>query len=319
VRFGHFEHFFSIERHDLLARLADHVIARFYPACAQAEDPYLALLASVTERTAELIAQWQSFGFCHGVMNTDNMSILGLTIDYGPFGFLDGFDPRHICNHSDNQGRYSYQQQPQAAYWNLFCLGRALLPLIGRQRGAAGDERALQDAHAALETYKDRFVDAREARMRAKLGLADKHDGDALLIDHLLELMAANRADFTLTFRHLGALEREPGGSGDAPVRDLFLDRPAFDVWAAAYRERLALESRDDLARRTAMDQVNPKYVLRNHLAETAIRAAREGEFGELARLAAVLSRPFEEQPQAAAYAALPPSWAAELSVSCSS
>jgi serine/tyrosine/threonine adenylyltransferase len=319
VRFGHFEHFYAADRTGELQALADHVIDRFYPACREADDAYLTLLDRVVARTAELVAQWQAVGFCHGVMNTDNMSILGLTIDYGPFGFIDGFDAGYICNHSDTQGRYAYRMQPQIAYWNCFCLAQALLPLIGAHyEEAARSERSVADAQSTLERFKDHFGPALERRFQAKLGLEDSREGDAALSDRLLALMHASRADFTLTFRRLAQVSSRDA-SGDSPVRDLFLDLPGIDGWLADYRARLAAEPRDDATRREAMNRVNPKFVLRNHLAETAIQRAKEKDFSELARLAAVLQRPFDEQPENEAYAALPPDWAGTLAVSCSS
>ncbi len=216
VRFGHFEHFSARNQIDELRRLADYVIDRFYPQCRGCErfagNAYAAFLEQVSERTAAMVAQWQSVGFCHGVMNTDNMSILGLTIDYGPFQFLDAFDPGHICNHSDEQGRYAYNRQPNVAYWNLFCLGQALLPLIGDQ------ELAL----AALESYKTVFPRELEARMRAKLGLAQALPDDRELIERILGLLAADRVDYTIFWRRLS---RHVAGDGSEPVRDLFLHR----------------------------------------------------------------------------------------------
>jgi uncharacterized protein YdiU (UPF0061 family) len=322
VRFGHFEHFYANDRVDELRKLADHVIDRFRPHCREADDPYLALLDDAVTTTAALMVEWQAVGFCHGVMNTDNMSILGLTIDYGPFGFIDGFDANHICNHSDTQGRYAYRMQPQIAYWNLFCLAQALLPLFGEHRGETDakvrTEHAIADAQAVLERFKERFAPALEARMRAKLGLELARDGDDALANRLFEIMHANRADFTLTFRHLAQLSKHDA-THDAPVRDLFLDRAAFDAWANDYRARLADEPRDDAARALAMNRVNPKYVLRNHLAQTAIERAAQKDFSEVERLARVLRRPFDEQPEHEAYAALPPDWASSLEVSCSS
>ncbi len=319
VRFGHFEHFYAADRTSELRALAEHVIDRFYPACREADDPVLALLDAVVARTAELVAQWQAVGFCHGVMNTDNMSILGLTIDYGPFGFVDGFNAGHICNHSDTQGRYAYRTQPQIAYWNCFCLAQSLLPLIGeRYDEAVRQERAIADTQTALDRFKGHFGPALESRFQAKLGLADAREGDAAFADRLLALMHASRADFTLTFRRLALVSRRDA-SGDGPVRDLFHDLAGIDGWLADYRARLAAETRDDAARREAMNRVNPKYVLRNHLAEAAIRRAKEKDFSELERLAAVLRRPFDEQPEHEAYAALPPDWADTLEVSCSS
>ncbi|PCE28631.1 hypothetical protein BWP39_00135 [Paraburkholderia acidicola] len=319
VRFGHFEHFYSNDDTDALRMLADHVIDRFHPHCREADDPYLALLNEAVHSTADLLAQWQAVGFCHGVMNTDNMSILGLTIDYGPFGFLDGFDANYICNHSDTQGRYAYQRQPQVAYWNLFCLAQGLLPLLGGPHDeAVRSERAIEDAQRVLEGFKTRFAPALEARMRAKLGLESERTGDDALANRLFSIMQANRADFTLTFRHLARISKHDA-SGDTAARDLFLDRPAFDAWANDYRARLSEETRDDATRAIAMNQVNPRFILRNHLAETAIRHAKEKDFSEVERLAAVLRRPFDEQPEHDAYAALPPDWASTLEVSCSS
>ena len=331
VRFGHFEHFYANDNVGALRALADHVIDRFYPRLREADDPYLALLDEAVRSTAALMVEWQAVGFCHGVMNTDNMSILGLTIDYGPFGFIDGFDANHICNHSDTQGRYAYRMQPQIAYWNLFCLAQALLPLFGAGRDAAGGsanadasddkaraERAVADAQAVLQRFKERFAPAFEARMRAKLGLETAREGDDELANRLFEVMHANRADFTLTFRHLARVSKD-GPHGDTSVRDLFLDRAAFDAWANDYRARLAHESRDDTARAAAMNRVNPKFVLRNHLAQAAIARAEQKDFSEVERLLQVLTRPFDEQPEHAAYAALPPEWASSIEVSCSS
>lgn len=322
IRFGHFEHWFSNDRPDMLKALADQVIERFYPECRAAEDPYLALLDQVVQRTALLVAQWQAVGFCHGVMNTDNMSILGLTLDYGPFGFMDAFDATHVCNHSDAQGRYAYRMQPRVAHWNCYCLAQAMLALIGQHRTdldeKAHTEAAIEAVQGVLSRFGEHFGPAFERAMRAKLGLELEREDDAALANALLEVMHASHADFTLTFRRLAGLSKRDA-SRDGPVRDLFIDRAAFDAWAVRYRERLALETRDDAARAAAMNRVNPKYVLRNHLAETAIRRARERDFSEVERLLDVLRHPFDEQPEYEAYAALPPEWASSLEVSCSS
>ncbi|CAG9164319.1 protein adenylyltransferase SelO [Cupriavidus pampae] len=325
IRFGHFEHFAAREDHASLRQLADFVIDRFYPALRdQSGNPYQALLREVSLRTADLMAHWQAIGFCHGVMNTDNMSILGLTIDYGPFGFLDAFDANHICNHSDQQGRYAYSQQPQIGFWNLHCLAQALLPLWREDTGDSEDARkaandaAAETAREALDPFRDRYAAAFFRLYRGKLGLQSADDGDEALLTGLFRLLHAQRVDYTLFWRNLARISGKDGGS-DAPVRDLFLDRAAWDAWAAEYRTRLRKESSDDAARAVAMNAVNPKYVLRNHLAETAIRAARDKDFSEVNRLLAVLSHPFDEQPEAEHYAALPPDWASGLEVSCSS
>ncbi len=304
IRFGHFEHFSARNQIDELRALADYVVERYYPACRAAANPYAALLQAVSERTAALLAQWQAVGFCHGVMNTDNMSILGLTIDYGPFQFLDAFVPGHVCNHSDQQGRYAYNRQPSIAYWNLFCLGQALLPLIGEQEVAL----------AALESYKSVFPAEFMARMRAKLGLSAERDGDAALIDGVLLLLARGGVDHTIFWRRLS----HAVGSGDfEPVRDLFPDREGWDRWLLSYSELIAQENQAQAA--DLMLKTNPKYVLRNHLGEQAIRAAKLGDFSVLQTLQQVLARPFDEHPGCEPLANFPPDWAAHIAISCSS
>lgn len=309
IRFGHFEHFaHTAENTQALRQLADFVIAAYYPECLDMPQPYVGLLEAVARKTGELLAHWQAVGFCHGVMNTDNMSILGLTIDYGPFGFLDAFDPGHICNHSDHQGRYAFARQPNVAFWNLHALAQGLLPLIGEP----------DDALAALEAYKTSFPQALERHMRAKLGLTTAQDNDRELIDGLLKRMAADRSDYSITLRRL-ALFSTAEGALNAPVRDMFIDREAFDAWAAQYTARLRAENSLDEERSLRMNRINPKYVLRNHLAEVAIRQAQAGDFTETQRLLKVLERPFDEQPEQSAYADFPPAWAQSIEVSCSS
>lgn len=304
IRFGHFEHFSYSGQHAQLKALADYVIDRFYPDCREAPQPYAALLEAVSERTARLMAAWQAVGFCHGVMNTDNMSILGLTIDYGPFQFLDAFDPNHICNHSDAQGRYAYNRQPNMAYWNLFCLGQALLPLIGEQ------ELAL----AALEPYKTLFPEALYARMRTKLGLADEQPDDKALVDDTFKLLAANKVDYSIFWRRLNGFTPQ---SGHEPVRDLFFDRESFNAWAQLYSQRLA--GVDAQQRAGLMHQSNPKFVLRNHLGEEAIRAAKLKDFSGVDTLLALLQSPCEEHPGHEKFAGFPPDWASSIEISCSS
>ena len=312
VRFGHFEHFAHSDQHDALRTLADFVIATQAPECAQAEQPVVALLERVARQTAELLAQWQAVGFCHGVMNTDNMSILGLTLDYGPFGFMDGFDPGHICNHTDSQGRYAYARQPNVAFWNLHALAQALLPLVGGADEAAR-ERGIEQLLGALEVYRQVFPAALLARMRAKLGLADAQDGDRELIDDWLRLLASTRVDYTIAHRRLARHAGAPSA-----LRDLFVERERFDAWYARYQDRLALETRSPAEREAAMLAVNPAVVLRNHLAEGAIRQAQAGDFSEVQRLLDVLQRPFDD-PSNPADADFPPDWAQQLEVSCSS
>jgi uncharacterized protein YdiU (UPF0061 family) len=308
VRFGSFEHWFYNDRKDELKTLADYVIDRFYPELRSNANPYQAFLAEVTRRTAHMIAQWQAVGFMHGVMNTDNMSILGLSIDYGPFGFMEAFDAAHICNHSDQQGRYSYQMQPGIGQWNCYALGQALLPLIGD----------VDSTHAALDIYKTEYQTRLDQLLHAKLGLKTHRKDDDKLIDAMFALLQNTHADFTLFFRRLGDLQVE-NPAADEPLRDLFIDRPAFDAWALQYRARLGQENSVEKERRLAMNAVNPKYVLRNYLAQSAIEKAQNKDYSEIAKLLRILEKPFDEQPEHAKYADLPPDWASELEVSCSS
>ena len=308
VRFGHFEHFAYRGQHAALRQLADYVIDRFYPECRDTMDfsgnAYAALLRTVSERTAEMVAHWQAVGFCHGVMNTDNMSMLGLTIDYGPFQFLDAFVPGHVCNHSDDQGRYAFNRQPNIAYWNLFCLGQALLPLIGEQ----------ETALVALEPYKTRFPDALASHMLAKLGLPQAQEADRELIEGIFKLLAQDAVDYTIFWRRLS---RFVGGEARSLVTDMFLDQAAIGAWLERYEQRLAALPRSEVAEQ--MLRVNPKFVLRNHLAELAIRQARVKDFSEVQRLLTLLERPFDEHPGFDAYADFPPAWAAGIEISCSS
>jgi uncharacterized protein YdiU (UPF0061 family) len=308
VRFGSFEHWHYRDKPEELRLLADYVIDTFYAGLRGAANPYAALLAEVTRRTARMIAGWQSVGFMHGVMNTDNMSILGLTLDYGPFGFMEAFDVNHICNHTDQGGRYSYANQVAIGHWNCYALGNALLPLIG----------TVEEAQQALDAYMPAFEAKMDELLHAKLGLASMRDGDRELIDGLFTIMQAGHVDFTLLFRRLGDLQLDAPAL-DAPLRDLFIDRPAFDAWAEGYRARLRSEASVDAERRAAMNRVNPKYVLRNYLAQQAIEQAQNGDYAGVRDLLAVLEQPFDEQPGKERYAALPPDWAAHLEVSCSS
>ena len=307
IRFGHFEHFAhsATDRSVELRMLADEVIDRHYPACRTTDrfggNAYAAFLEAVSERTAKLLAQWQAVGFCHGVMNTDNMSILGLTIDYGPFQFLDGFDPAHICNHSDTAGRYAFNQQPNVAYWNLHALAQALLPLIGDPDVAT----------AALASYKTVFPEAFDDRMREKLGLSGTAEDDRTLIDGALRLLAAERTDWTIFWRRLS----NAAESGDkSPVRDLFIDRTAVDAWLPRWQEQ-----RNAKPAMLPMHRVNPKFVLRNHLGQQAIELAQQKDFSGVETLLKLLETPFEEHAGHDAYAGFPPDWASKIEISCSS
>ena len=306
VRFGSFEVFYYRRQLDNLRLLADHVIGTFFPELEDAPDRYYRLLVEVTERTARLIARWQAVGFSHGVMNTDNMSILGLTLDYGPFGFMERFDHGYVCNHSDTQGRYAYGNQPHIGIWNLACLAQALTPLI-----------PVEQCNDALARYEPAYVTEYSARMRAKLGLATAESDDPGLVQDLLEIMAKNGVDYTIFFRTLG--EFRPGADYGS-LRESFAERASFDAWAQRYAARLAREASDDTERLARMNRTNPKYVLRNYLAQVAIdKATADRDYTEIDRLLGLLRRPFDEQPDMAAYAAPSPEWAQRIEVSCSS
>ena len=318
IRFGHFEHFAndaSPNGLEHLKQLADFVIAHHFQSDNfSLTNPYAQLLQCVTVSTANLLAQWQAVGFCHGVMNTDNMSILGLTLDYGPFQFLDGFNPQHICNHSDSMGRYAYGRQPQVAYWNLFCLAQALMPLIEEQ------ELAMK----ALESYKTTFADSWETRFLDKLGLDKQVDPalateDKTLLNDALQLLANEQVDFTLFWRRLShaAVQTQASCAEWQSVADLFIDQLAWTAWRDRYLTRLQTSPCPTAVSR--MLHVNPKFVLRNHLAEAAIQKSKLGDHSEVETLFNLLQFPFDEQLQFESYANLPPDWAANIEISCSS
>ncbi|WP_231712334.1 protein adenylyltransferase SelO [Vineibacter terrae] len=293
VRIGTFQ--FFARRGDLegVRLLADHVIERLYPEAAAAAQPYRALLDAVIERTAALVARWQQVGFIHGVMNTDNMSIAGETIDYGPCAFMDTYHPGTVYSSIDSGGRYAYGNQPRIAHWNLVRFAETLLPLLGDDEAAA-----IAAAQAAIDAFPARFEAAWLAGFRRKLGLAQARDDDAALIQDLLKRMAENSADFTLTFRRLAdAIET------DTPARDLFDDPAAFDAWAVSWRQRLAAEGGAAAERRIAMRAANPAFIPRNHRVEAVIAAAQESaDFAPLDELLAVLSAPYDDQPRFARY-----------------
>ena len=307
VRFGTFEIFYYRRQHEHLRVLADYVIDHHYPHLREAPDKYAALFAQVVERTARLIARWQAVGWAHGVMNTDNMSILGLTLDYGPFGFMDDYDAGFICNHSDHNGRYAFNQQPFIGLWNLSCLAQALLPLA--------EKDALKEG---LDGYMPLFEREYRSLMRAKLGLADVRDQDEELIREFLGLLQGSHADYTIVWRELGGFLSGRGMVNDR-LREHFLNRERFDAWAVQYAERLRAERSRDDDRQQAMNRVNPKYVLRNYLAQAAIEKAQQKDFAEIDRLLALLQHPYTDQPGMEGYAAPPPNWGKHLNVSCSS
>jgi len=300
IRVGSFQYFAARGELDAVKALADHVIARNYPELAQAENPYIALLESVTARQARLIAQWMQVGFIHGVMNTDNMSIAGETIDYGPCAFMDTYSHQQVYSSIDHQGRYAYNNQPGIGLWNLTRLAESLLPLM-----ADDTDTAVKIAESILQTYPELYERAWLEGMRNKVGLTaieDREQDDREIIEALFNLMADNDADFTLTFYYLSRMPLQ-ASEQDQSCRELF-DRPElFDSWLSRWRKRLMLETQSDAERQARMQSVNPVYIPRNHQVEAAIRAAEdEGDFSVFHDLHEVLQQPFTEQPGSERY-----------------
>ena len=300
VRVGTFQYFAARGDTEGVRLLADHVLARHYPQAAAAERPYRALLDAVVAAQAELIARWLLVGFIHGVMNTDNMSIAGETIDYGPCAFLDAYDPGKVYSSIDRMGRYAYGAQPRIALWNLTRLAETLLPLLAEDEGAA-----VAEAEEALAFFRPRFQQAYEAGLMLKLGLFTSREGDVELATAVLGALAENQVDFTLFFRRLADAQIE--GAGDAALRSLFLDPAGCDTLLVRWRERLRHETQDEASRRSAMNAVNPAYIPRNHQIEAMIAAAVEqDDFTRMDELLKVLSQPYDDQPEFARYAQPP-------------
>ncbi len=307
VRFGSFELFYYRGQYEQVKQLADYVISEFYPQFAEAENKYLEFLREIVNRTAKLIAQWQSVGFSHGVMNTDNMSIIGLTIDYGPFGFLDEYDENFICNHSDYTGRYAFNQQPNVGLWNLYKLAQTLIPLIEPE-----------EAETVLSEYQPAFFEKLIELMREKLGLQTAQEVDNELFFELLEILQKNTIDYTQFFRRLGEFKSAETEKNDL-LQQMFLDPNSFDDWARKYKSRLSAEHSTDAERRARMMNVNPKFVFRNHIAQAVIEQAEAGDYTEIDVLLKVLQRPFNEQPELERFSEPPPEGAPRVEVSCSS
>jgi uncharacterized protein YdiU (UPF0061 family) len=300
IRVGTFQFFAARGDTDAVRALADHVVERHYPEAADAPNRYRALLDGVIARQASLVAKWLGIGFIHGVMNTDNMSIAGETIDYGPCAFMDTYHPATVFSSIDENGRYAYGNQPAIAQWNLARLAETLLPLLGDD-----DEARIAEANAALTTFAPLFNAAYIAAFRRKLGLLEEKPDDLALIQDLLERMAQNRADFTLTFRQLADAAADP--AADAVVRAQFAEPGFFDEWAVRWRMRLASEGGSPEARREAMRTANPAFIPRNHLVEEMIAAAIvRRDFAPFERMLTVLSAPYDDQPGAERYAAAP-------------
>ena len=303
VRFGTFEYFYYAGEHDKLESLADYVIHESYPHLQGRDDAYFLMFSEVVDRTARLLAQWQSVGFNHGVMNTDNMSVGALTIDYGPYAMLDDYDFAFICNHTDTHGRYSFGQQPNVAYWNLAMLARALSPIVSQERL----EKKLDDFGPL---YTQTFVGI----MGAKMGFETEQEDDIILLKRLLNVLQKGQTDYTLFFRTLSRYD------GDmAPLADICIDREGMRDWLQAYDARLAKESRSAEARRDAMLKTNPKYVLKNYMLQEAIAKAERFDNSGVADLLAIAQHPFDELPQYERYAKATPREHKNLKLSCSS
>src|SRR5947208_9359130 len=296
IRVGTFQFFAARGDTDGVRRLADHVIGRHYPDVAKAERPYHALLEGVVARQADLVAPWLLVGFIHGVMNTDNTSISGETIDYGPCAFMDEYNPAQVFSSIDEMGRYAYANQPRIALWNLTRLAECLLPLFSDNQ-----DKAIEQAQVALGAFAEKFTAAYQAGLRKKAGLFTVRDADEALVQDLLDAMAKNQADFTLTFRHLS--DATLGTDGDENVRAQFTDPGAFSEWMARWRQRIAEEPQSASERQSAMRNVNPAFIPRNHRVEAVIQAAVGDDFAPFEELLTVLSKPYDDQPEFAAYA----------------
>lgn len=308
VRFGHFEYLFFSQQHDALRTLADYVIARHFPELAKAEQPYAALLQEIVERTAGMIAQWQAVGFNHGVMNTDNMSILGQTFDYGPYAFLDDFNPSNICNHTDHTGRYAFNQQPAIGLWNLSALGYAFTPLL--------DSAVINDI---LGGYEHHLQVAYSKAMRDKLGLSDAQQGDSHLFNALFSLLESEGVDYTLFFRRLSEIENDAllTAPSLSQFSDMIADTDSLSEWLSDYHQRI--HHLDSLERLNRMRATNPGFILRNSLAQQAIDAAEQGNMQPTHDLITVLADPFDAHPALAHLAQRPAEEDKDLTLSCSS
>lgn len=307
VRFGHFEWLYYSRRHDELRQLADYCLQRFYPACLDADNPYLAMFEEIQTRTASLVALWQTYGFVHGVLNTDNMSILGETFDYGPYTFMDTYEPDHIANKNDDAGRYAFFRQPAIVHWNLACLAQALLPLVERSQ---------------LETVLERFP-AQQAefqlrRQKARLGLQGQNAGDAQLVERLWQLFKQQRTDMT---RFFDCLTDAPDTESLPEILTEFTQAMPQDWadWWTRYQQRLQQEASSVPIRRQQMRSVNPRYLLRNYMAEEAIREATQGDYRLVNRLLPLLRHPGDLHTDLESYRQPPPDWARAICLTCSS
>lgn len=308
IRFGHYEYFFHHNKMKELDELAQYCLTYLFPEAKNSRSPHLAMFQEITKRTATLIAKWQAVGFAHGVINTDNMSILGLTIDYGPFGFLDNYEPKYICNHSDHTGRYAFEEQPSIGLWNLNALAHTFTRWL-----------TTEQLKETLATYQNHLVTHYHLLMSQKLGLADWQKNDSNLLAQFLDLLE-NKVDYHQAFRLLNQLFVDDINNEKCnDFIQLFEDTEAINQWLMQYRQRISKQTLNDEQRHNQQNSHNPKYILRNYLAEMAIRSANAGDYSEIAQLLNILNKPYDEQPEYDVYANAAPQWGKELVISCSS
>ena len=299
IRFGHFEYFKHNNKQEYISELLDHVIAEYFPDLTKKTDKYEIFFDRTIKSTAELIANWQAVGFAHGVMNTDNMSLLGETFDFGPFGFLEEYNPEFICNHSDDNGRYAFNNQPAIGLWNCQALAAALDEII--------DEEKLIES---LKNYQHYFYDYLIDLYRAKLGLKEKDKGDIELIESLLTWLQNSKKDYTNFFRNLHQVHE---------AENNIFDDEEGRLWLNKFNERFKLEKISKKESQELMLARNPKYILRNYLAHQAIEKAENGDYSEIDLLINLLAKPFDEHSEFETYSAASPDWGKSLEVSCSS
>jgi uncharacterized protein YdiU (UPF0061 family) len=305
IRFGHFEYFYYRNEHDKLQRLFDYCFKYHFSHVAQDQYPHLGMLKKIVSDTAELVAKWQAFGFNHGVMNTDNMSIHGITFDFGPYAFLDDFAPDFVCNQSDHQGRYAFEQQPSVALWNLNALAHAFSPYL-----------TISQIKSALGEFEPQLLSHYYDLMYKKLGLPLGGIGNQDLINQWLNLLEKDKRDYHISFRLLCDVNELADNSA---FINHFIDRDAATIWLKSYQAALLYQGKEPSIRQQQMKQCNPNYVLRNYLAQLAIDDCEQGDFGKFEELLNVLQQPFADLPQYAQYAKSPPNWGKHLKISCSS
>ncbi len=296
IRFGHFEYLMHNKKTECIPILLDHVIENYFPELKESKDGYTDLFEKIVSSTASLIAKWQAFGFAHGVMNTDNMSILGETFDFGPFGFLDEYSPGFICNHSDHSGRYAFNNQPSIGLWNCHALAAALK-----------DHIEIERTKEIINSYEKIFYDELIFIFRKKLGLSETHQDDLELVEEFLTWMEKKEKDYTNTFRTL------------SKENHLLFKDEMGKKWFIKYEKRLEMEKTSFEERKKAMELINPKFILRNYLAQEAIQDAENSDFSKLYNLIEVLKKPYQDDENFEDYAKIPPDWSKKLEISCSS